>query len=135
MSIITRFDYTPAVDQDSTLVSQGNDQNGWALHLVAGAPTLSLFINGHRNAIAVEPLEAGPTVVRALIPGNGTMSLAVPGVGEIIDAAPFPGGFPVQPGVGLQAGESFGPLKAKLFPNSTPFDGNVQQLLISVLPP
>jgi hypothetical protein len=96
---------------------------------------LSLFINGQRSAIAVEPLDAGPTVVRALIPGNGTMSLAVPGVCEIVDAAPFPGGFPVQLGVGLQAGESFGPLKAKVFPNSTPFDGNVQQLLISVLPP
>lgn len=135
LSIITRFDYTPAVDQDSTLVSQGNDQNGWALHLVAGAPTLSLFINGQRSAITAEPLKAGPGILRALVPGDGTMALAVPGVDEIIDATPFPGGFPVQPGVGLQAGESFGPLRAKDFPNSTPFDGNVQQLLISVLPP
>jgi len=135
ISVICRFDYEPDIDRDSTLVSQGNGQTGWALHLVAGCPTLSIFVEGKRTSLATDALVRGPVVLRALIPGNGTMSIAVPGQSEITDVAPFPAGFPIQPSVGLQAGESFGLLKATEFPNSTPFDGHVQQLLLSVLPP
>lgn len=133
-SIDARFDYTPAVDQDSTLLAHGTDQNGWALHLVAGAPTLSVFISGHRTALSLDALQAGPAELRAAIPGDGRMLLAVPDVKEKVLTDVFPGGFPVQPGTGLQACESFGPLKAKTFPNSTPFDGRVQQLQFTVLP-
>jgi hypothetical protein len=70
-----------------------------------------------------------------MIPGNGTMALSVRGVSEIIDKAPFPAGFPVQPDQGLETTASFGPLKGGEFPNSTPFDGPVHRLELTVLPP
>lgn len=128
------FDYVPGIDQDSTLLHQGNGENGWVLHLVEGRPTFTLNVNGVRTSLSTNALTPGPAHVQAMIPGNGTLALSARGVSEIIDKAPFPAGFPVQPSEGLEATASFGPLKNKEFPNSTPFDGPVQRLELTVLP-
>ncbi len=129
------IEYNPAVDQNSTLLSQGDDKDGWVLHLVDGSPTFTFFIGGKRSVVALDGLKPGPAMIRAQVPANGTISLAVTEQAEIIDQAPFPGGFPVQPKQGLKTTESFCPLKAKDYPNSTPFDGAVHRLTVEVLPP
>jgi len=135
LNVEASFDYLPAVDQDSTLIHQGNAQHGWALHLVAGKPTMTIIYNGQKTSLSTNALVAGPATVQAMVPGNGTVALSVRGVSEIIDRAPFPAGFPVQPDKGLEATMSFGPLKNKEYPNSTPFDGPVQRLELMVLAP
>lgn len=129
------FDFNPQVDSDSTLVSQGGDQMGWALHLVAGKPTLSVFVDGKVTSITGDGLAAGRCNVRAMIDADGLMSMAVPGRSEVLSATPFANGFPRQPNKGLSAGISFGPLSPKDFPNSTPWDGPIQRLRVTVLPP
>ena len=48
--------------------------------------------------------------------------------------APMEGGFPRQPEQGISIGESFGPLSAKLFPNSSPFDGIISRVRFTLLP-
>lgn len=128
------FTYNPAVDQDSTLISQGADQMGWVLHLVDGKPTLSIFLDGKVTAIVGDGLTAGPCHVRATIDANGLMSLAVPGRSEVLSMTPFEHGFPRQPAKGLAVGQSFGPLNVKDYPNSTPWDGPVQHLRLTITP-
>lgn len=128
------FDYNPDVDQNSTLLAQGGEQSAWVLHLIAGHPTMTFVVKGQRTAISLEALKPGRTLLRVLAPGNGTVSMAVPGQGEIIDQTPYPVGFPAQPDGPLRACESFAPLKLKEFPNSTPFDGAVYRLDLTVLP-
>ena len=135
MNVEASFDYVPAIDQDSTLLHQGDRQHGWALHLVAGKPTFTIVHNGQKTSVSTNPLVAGPATVQAMVAGNGTVALSVRGVSEIIDHAPFPAGFPVQPTAGLEATTSFGPLKNADYPNSTPFDGPVQRLEVMVLAP
>lgn len=51
--------YHPAIDLDSTLLAHGDSALGYALHFVAGHPTLSVFLNG--NVTAIE-FDAIPTV-------------------------------------------------------------------------
>lgn len=134
-SVDAGFDYNPRVDGNSTLISQGNDQIGWALHLVDGKPTVSLFLEGRRTFIAGDGLTAGMCNVRAMIDADGLMSLAVPGRSEVLAPTPFANGFPTQPTQGLKAGHSFGPLSVKAFPDSTPWDGQVKRLRLTVMPP
>lgn len=129
------FTYQSKIDLDSTLVAQGGDKMGWALHLVAGKPTLSVFVEGKVTAITGDGLTDGVCNIRAMIDADGLMSLAVPGRSEILGTAPFANGFRKQPSQGLTAGHSFGPLTVKSYPNSTPWDGAVQRLRITVLPP
>ncbi|GAA5139736.1 hypothetical protein GCM10023213_20980 [Prosthecobacter algae] len=129
------FDYSPRVDADSSLVSQGNGQMGWALHLVAGKPTLSIFQDGKVTSITGDGLVEGTCNVRAMIDADGLMSLAVPGRSEVLGVTPFANGFPTQPTQGLGAGISFGPLSVAEFPNSTPWDGRVYRLRVTVMPP
>ena len=129
------FDYQPEIDADSTLVAQGDTQTGYALHLVAGRPVLSVRVDGRTTSAHGDRLAAGPVHLRAMIDGDGLLSLAVPGRAEILLPAPFPGGFPSQPARGLTAGQSFGPLPPAEFPDSTPWDGAVQRLRVTVLPP
>ncbi|MEN3941850.1 sulfatase [Prosthecobacter sp. SYSU 5D2] len=129
------FEYNPRVDSDSTLVSQGGEQMGWSLHLVAGKPTLSILMDGKATSITGDGLTAGPCNVRAMIDADGLMSLAVPGRSEVLGPTPFPHGFPTQPKQGLSAGQSFGPLGAKAYPNSTPWDGSIQRLRVTITPP
>ncbi|MBL9132955.1 MAG: sulfatase, partial [Verrucomicrobiaceae bacterium] len=133
--INTSFEYNPEIDADSTLLSHGDDKLGYALHLVASRPTLTLFVNGTATSITADTLEAGRAQLRALISNSGFISIAVPGKSEMLDIAPFPGGFPAEPTTGIAAGQSFGPLKAKTFPNSTPFDGKVSRLNVTIMPP
>lgn len=128
------FDFNPDVDQNSTLLAQGDTQNGWALHFVARAPTLTLLQGGARTAYTLGPLRAGPTKLRVVVPGNGTVSMSVPSVGELNDKAAFPGGIPFNPAGPLTVAQSFGPLSAKDYPGSTPFDGPIQRLWFTILP-
>ena len=127
------FDYNPEVDGDSTLLAHGDEKLGYVLHLVASRPTLTLFIDGQKTSIAADTLEAGPAQVRALISNSGYMSIAVPGKSEILDLTPFAAGFPAEPAAGLSTCQSFGILKAKDYPNSTPFDGVVRRLAITFM--
>lgn len=131
------FDYNPQTDLDSTLMSQGNEKLGWALHLVAGKPTLTLMHNGKPTSITGDGLTPGRCTVRASLDADGLMSLAVPGRSEVLGLAPFQNGFPAEPEKGgLSAGHSFGPLTFKDFPDNTPWDGmSVQRLRLTVLPP
>ena len=80
-------------------------------------------------------MEAGKANVRALIANSGFMSIAVPGKSEVLDLTPFESGFPSEPAKGITAGQSFGPLNAKDFPNSTPFDGVIRRLNVTIMPP
>ncbi|MBL9182248.1 MAG: sulfatase [Verrucomicrobiaceae bacterium] len=129
------FDYNPEIDGDSTLLAHGDAKLGYVLHLVASRPTLTIFVDGKATAIAADTLEAGKANVRALIANSGFMSIAVPGKSEVLDLTPFESGFPAEPAKGITAGQSFGPLSVKDFPNSTPFDGNIRRLNVTIMPP
>jgi arylsulfatase A-like enzyme len=128
------FTYDPAVDSDSTLITQGDGTNGWAVHFVARAPTLSLFHDGVRSSYALAPLSSGACKLRVVLSGNGTVSMHANGGGELNDRTRFLGGIPFSVSGPLTAGQSFGPLNAKDFPNSTPFDGAVRRLWLTILP-
>lgn len=132
--IDTSFDYDPAVDQDSTLLAHGDAQSGYVLHLVASQPTLTVFTDGKATPISGAVLEKGRVNIRAQIDTGGTLSLAVPGHSEVIGVASFDQGFPHEPKVGIVAGQSFGILKVGQHPNSTPFDGQVHRLNLTILP-
>ena len=129
------LDYRSAVDQDSTLISQGGAQNGWILHMLAGKPTLTFFIDGKRESHSLMTLADGKASLRVQVGGNGLFSMAVFGQGELYDKTPFPAGFPAQPNEGLKVAQSFGPLSNKDFPNSTPYDGTIHSLWMTLLPP
>lgn len=133
--IETAFEYHPEVDQDSTLVSQGDSKLGYALHLVGGKPVLTIFHESKATAITGDGLQPGRCQIRAGMDSDGLMSLAVPGRSEVLGNAPFASGFSADSGGGLVAGQSFGILRAKDYPNSTPFDGQVHHLRITLLPP
>lgn len=128
------FDFEPHIDQDSTLLTQGDAQSGYALHLVAAKPTLTVFANGKKTTLNGAPLEKGRVNIRAQIDGGGSLSLAVPGHSEVIGAAPFDQGFPQEPKTGIAVGQSFGILKNTEYPNSTPFDGKVYRLNLTLTP-
>ncbi|WP_449071960.1 sulfatase [Prosthecobacter sp.] len=128
------FDFDPQVDQDSTLLAHGDEQSGYALHLVAAQPTLRVFTKGEETVISGAPLEKGRVNLRAFIDSDGMLSLAVPGHSEVIGVAPMDKGFPQEPKSGIAAGQSFGILKAAKYPNSTPFDGVCHRLNITLLP-
>lgn len=129
------FDFDPLVDQDSTLLVQGDEQSGYALHLVAAQPTLTVFTNGKSTTISGAALEKGRVNMRAQIDTGGVITLAVPGHSEVLGVAPFEEGFPQEPKAGIVAGQSFGVLKMAQYPNSTPFDGVVYRLKLTILPP
>lgn len=133
----TVFEFDPQVDSDSSLISQGNEKMGWALHLVAGKPALTVVVNGEPTTITGDGLSPGLCTVRASLDKDGLMSLAVPGRSEVLGLAPFQNGFPADPPRGgLGAGQSFGPLTHQAFPNSTPWNGDhVQRLRMTLLPP
>ncbi len=129
------FEFDPQVDQDSTLLAQGDEQSGYALHLVASQPTLTVFASGQSTIISGAALEKGRFNIRAQIDTGGVITLAVPGHSEVLGVAPFEQGFPKEPQSGIAAGQSFGILKAAQYPNSTPFDGVVYRLNLTILPP
>jgi hypothetical protein len=58
----------------------------------------------------------------------------VPGQSEMLKEAPFEGGFPESLKGELSAGQSFGVLTVKGYPNSTPFDGEVKRLRLTFVP-
>lgn len=131
--ISAAFDFDPAVDQDSTLLAQGDEQSGYALHFVAAQPTLTLFADGKETVLTGAALEKGRVNLRVSLDGD-VLSMAVPGHSEVFDVAPFDKGFPQEPKVGIAVGQSFGILKAAKYPNSTPFDGACHRLHLTLLP-
>jgi hypothetical protein len=66
---------------------------------------------------------------------DGLMSLAVPGLSEMLCLAPFTSGFSSEPKTGLAAGQSLSLPGLKEFAGSTPFNGAVHRLRITLLPP
>lgn len=129
------FDYNPEIDGESTLLSHGDAKLGYALHIVASRPTLTLFVDGQTTSIAADTLVAGPANIRALISNSGYFSIAVPGRSEVLDVSPLDAGFPAEPKTGIAVGESFGPLTVAKYPNSTPFDGPVRRLNLTIMAP
>jgi arylsulfatase A-like enzyme len=132
--IETRFDLDPEVDGDSSLISHGDAELGYALHLVGGKATLTVFGKGRSASVSTHALAKGRHHVRALFDGDGVLSIAVPEQSEMMMEAPFEGGFPESLKGGLSAGTSFGVLGVKAYPNSTPFDGVVQRLRLTFTP-
>jgi arylsulfatase A-like enzyme len=128
-------DFSPAVDQNSTMISQGSSKAGYALHFVDGEPTLSVFYEGKAATATIGQVRPGRVSLRAIIGTDGTMSLSATGEGEITASTPFPAAFPKQPADGLRVGASFGILTSKDYPNSTPFDGAMHRVQLSVFPP
>ena len=129
------FEFDTLVDQDSTLLAQGDEQSGYALHLVASQPTLTVFANGKSTSISGAVLEKGRVNIRAQIDTGGVITLAVPGHSEVLGVAPFEQGFPQEAKAGVAAGQSFGILGLAKYPNSTPVDGMVYRLKLTILPP
>lgn len=133
--IDTAFDFNPKVDADSSLLSQGDAQLGYVLHLVASQPTLTVFREGKVTSVTADALKPGRCQVRAGLDQDGLLSIAVPGQSEMLSNSPLVGGFPAQPSGALRVGASFGPLSHRDYPNSTPFDGTVHRLRLTLLPP
>ena len=129
------FDFNARTDQNSTLVYQGDEKLGYALHLLAGRPTLTVFADGKATSVHGDRLANGRCQVRAGMDADGLMSLAVPGMSEMLGLAPFPNGFTGEPKTGLAAGQSLSLPGLKEYAGSTPFNGAVHRLLITLLPP
>jgi hypothetical protein len=130
------FDYDPAVDGDSTLVSQGGPQLGFAVHCLDGKLAFSVNYDGLRTTLkSPEPLPGGRIIYRGLFALDGTLAFSATGLKEEVRGyAPMEGGFPRRPNQGLQVAQSFGVLDREHFPNSTPFDGAIEHLRITLLP-
>lgn len=130
------FDYNPAVDGDSTLLSQGGPNLGFAIHMLDGKPAFTINYDGLRTTLkAKEPLPAGRVILRALLGLDGTLALHATGMAkEARGYAPMEGGFPRKPSQGLDVAHSFGVLPNKDFPNSTPFDGVVHHVRFTLQP-
>jgi arylsulfatase A-like enzyme len=101
------FDFDTLVDQDSTLLAHGDTQSGYALHLVASKPTLSVFVDGKGVEMGGAALGQGRVNIRALVDGGGALSLAVPGHSEVIGVAPFEKGFSQETKSGIAVGQIF----------------------------
>jgi len=134
--IEAEFEYNPAVDRDATVISQGGPKLGWAVHLTDGRPAFTVNYDGLRATLKTEqPLGAGHIVLRGLLGADGTLGINANGIQKGARGfAPMEGGFPRQPEQGLSVGESFGPLSARLFPNSSPFDGIISRVRFTLLP-
>ncbi len=129
------LDFNPAVDGNSTVIAQGDATAGYALHFVDGEPTLSVFLDGKATQATIGGIREGRANLRAVIGTDGTLGLSAIGEGEIAAMLPFTGGFPKQPVEGLKVAQSFGILTAKQYPDSTPFDGAMHRLRLSVFTP
>lgn len=137
LDIEMEFDYNPAVDGDSNLLSQGDADLGWSLHIVGGKPAFTVRYDGLRTTLkGTTPLALGHIELRALLGLDGSLALGGTGLGDGVRGfAPMEDGFPRRPAKGLSVGTSFGPLTAKDFPNSSPFDGNIFRAVLHLLPP
>jgi arylsulfatase A-like enzyme len=132
--IDSAFDFDPKVDADSSLLSQGDARLGYVLHLVDSKPTLTVFRDGQATSVTADTLKLGRCHLRAGLDQDGLLSIAVPGQSEMLSNSPLVGGFPAQPSGALKVGVSFGPLSRQDYPNSTPFEGGVHRLRLTLLP-
>ena len=115
---------------DGVLISQGDAQYGWAVHLVSGQPTATIVINGSATSVTTAAPKILPARLRLFIPGNGTLSLGAAGQSLITGQCPFAAGFPGQPKGELSIGDAFAGL-----PGSKPFGGTLSHVWVTVLPP
>lgn len=129
------FEYKAEVDRDSTLLSHGDARLGYALHLVTGVPTFTVFNEGKKTVVTLAPIKDGLHLLRASVDTDGVATLAIPGETEMSARLPFKGGFPAEPASGLAVAASFGPLNHKEYPHSTPYDGTITRARLTVFPP
>ena len=130
------FIYHPVVDRDATIISQGGPQLGWAVHLIDGRPAFTVNYEGLRATLKTDDaLPEGHITLRGLLGADGTLGINATGLpGGARGFTPMEHGFPRQPEQGLRVGESFEPLEAKVFPNSSPFDGFISRVRFTMLP-
>ena len=128
------FELNPEVDGDSVLVSHGRPGWGYAVHLQDRKLTLTVRWGGQESKVQTHRLGTGRHHVRALLDGDGVMSIAEPGKGEMLGLAPFPGGFPEGLKGELSVAGGFGVLTPESHPNTTPFDGEVIRLRLTFMP-
>ena len=128
--------FRPEVDGNATLIGQGTPQLGWALHFVDSHPAITVNFEGLRATLKCdEQLQAGPTTVRALFGLDGTLGVSATGLQNGARGfAPMEGGFPRRLQGALETAHSFGPLSAKVFPDSSPFDGAIDSIRFTLLP-
>ncbi len=129
MDLEVSLDVAPGASLDGTLAAQGDAQNGWALQMVNGKPTATIFAGGQAATIATDAPKAGPARLRLFIPGNGTLFLGVAGQSQIVEKSPFHAGFPVQPAGRLTVGAA-----SPALPESKAFKGKVNHVWLTVLP-
>ncbi len=135
-AIEAEFEYNPEVDRDATVISQGGPELGWAVHLVDGRPAFTVNYDGLRATLKTDQsLAAGHIILRGLFGADGTLGVNATGIQNGARGyAPMEGGFPRQLEQGISIGESFGPLKSSLFPDSSPFDGIISHVRFTLLP-
>ena len=129
------LDFRPEIDHDSTILSQGDNRTGYVLHFHEKQPTLTVLDQGKKASIALGAAPHGTVNLRAIIGPDGTLSMSMTNGGEISGSAPFDQVFTEQPKAGLSVAESFGILSANEYPNSTPLDGTLQRLRLTLFLP
>jgi len=130
------MDYRPEADANATIISQGNEKLGYAVHLIGGVPAFTVNYDGLRATLkGKEPLPSGKINLRALFGLDGTLAVgSTDSKEEIRGFAPMEGGFPRQPEGPLTVGRSVGTLPADLFPDSTVFKGKMERVALGLLP-
>ncbi len=136
LDIEAEFNFNPATDGDATLFGHGDTKLGWAVHFVGGHPAITVNYDGLSGTLkSDEILPAGRITLRALMGLDGTLALSATGLQkELRGYAPMEGGFPRKLDAELSIGHSFGPLDAKKFPDSAPFDSLILQIRLLMLP-
>lgn len=136
LDIEAQFAYSAAADQNATLISQGNSQLGWAIHLIGGKLAITVNYDGLRATLhSDEPLADGNVILRGLLGLDGTLGISASGFTKVVHGyAPMTGGFPRQPQEGLQVAGKSTALAAQAFPKQTPFSGDISSLRLTLLP-
>jgi len=137
LDVEAQLDYDPARNANSTLISQGDPQLGWAIHFIDGKPAFTINYDGlHTTLKADEALkEASHITVRGLLGLDGLLSLNVTGLKSGARGyAPMYNSFPRKLTPGLQIGHNVGPLARETYPNSANFEGNISYVRLSLLP-
>jgi hypothetical protein len=106
------------------------------VHMLDGKPAFTVMYDGLRATLkSKEALPPGRVTLRALMGLDGTLALSATGLTkEVRGFAPMTGGLPRPPAQGLRVAQSFGVLPLKDFPNSTPFDGAIEHVRLTLLP-
>jgi len=130
------FAYNPDTDGNSTVISQGDTNLGYAVHLIEGVPAFTVNYDGLRTTLkGKQPLSAGKVTLRALFGLDGTLAVgAASSTEDVRGYAPMEGGFPRPLEGALRVGQKGGPLSEELFPESTAFTGKMERVNLGLLP-